>query len=128
MISKAMTAGRKFESKIELSEFWREQAKSAADELAREANKSTKMLQFIANAVKTDDKTRKLTLIKLCESSDLITSRHQALGDNLLFVTKQPLPMVVPNTRLNSSRIIAVDQNETPHPTPAMPPSRSGPE
>ena len=101
MIRKAEESGSKFTSKTDLSKYWGEQATKAAEELTRETNQSTKMLQFIVNSVKTDDETRKLTLTELCKSSDFIASRRQALGDNFLLATKQPLPTVVPNTRLN---------------------------
>ena len=123
MIRKAEESNREFNSKNDLSKYWREQATRAAEELARETIKSTKMLQFIANAVKTDYKTSKLTFTQLCKSSGFIASRRQALGDNFLFVTKQPLPMVVPNTRLNwlqPSRIITTGQNEIPRPVDAQ--------
>lgn len=119
MIRKAEKSDSKFNSETDLSKYWREQATKAAGELALETSKSTKMLQFIANAVKTD-KTRKLTLTQLCKSSDFIASRRQTLGDNFLFVTKQPLPKVVPNTRLKPSQIIIAGQNETPRPADAQ--------
>ena len=119
MIRKAAESSSKFNSESALSDYWREEANKAVQELARETDQSTKMLQFIVNAVKTNDKTPKLTLTQLCESSDFIASRRQALGDSFLVATKQPLPKVAPTTRLTGPqlpRIITAGQNKPAHP------------
>ena len=115
MIRKAKESGGDLESEHHLSDYWHTQADKAVKELDAATDQSTKMLQFIVNAVKTNDKTSKLTLTQLCELSDFIASRRQALGDSFLLATKQPLPKVVPDTRLTGPqplRIITAGQNK----------------
>ena len=75
MIAKAERSPKVFNTVSELSRYWHEEANDAVQELDVETNRSTKMLQFVVNAVKTKEKmpkTSKLTLTQLCESSRFI--------------------------------------------------------
>ncbi len=115
MIDKAKGSEIEFATKEQLWKYWRDQATVVVDELDSETDRSTKMLEFVVNAAKTKDKTSKHTLNPLCESSNLIVSRREALGDSLLLATKRPLPNVVPDTRLTGAQPLGVmktDQDE----------------
>ena len=118
MIAKAERSPKVFNTVSELSRYWHEEANDAVQELDVETNRSTKMLQFVVNAVKTKEKmpkTSKLTLTQLCESSRFIASRRQALGDSLLLATKRPLPKIEPYTFLTgpqSLRVVMPSQSE----------------
>ncbi len=108
MIRQAKASEDRFQTYDDLSRYWIDKANKVFVKVNVQTDRSEKMLQYLANAVKNKDGKPGLTVSRICALSEFIASHQDILGNSLLLATKRPLPMVRSDIRLIGSRSLPV--------------------